>query len=74
MAEANIAEAERLTLSDRDSLRVLVVNPPAAPDRLVHAVTASAQDGAPGGEWRAAISAILVPWLEHHFSKPFPGL
>ena len=38
-AEADIAEAERLTLSERDSLRVLALleNPPAAPDRLVRA-------------------------------------
>jgi uncharacterized protein (DUF1778 family) len=38
-AEADIAEAERLTLSERDSLRVLALleDPPAAPDRLVRA-------------------------------------
>src|ERR1700683_2993148 len=38
-AEADIAEAERLTLSERDSLRVLdlLENPPAAPARLVRA-------------------------------------
>ena|SRR5271168_481616 len=37
-AEADIAEAERLTLSERDSLRVLALleNPPAAPDRAAH--------------------------------------
>jgi uncharacterized protein (DUF1778 family) len=36
-AEADIAEAERFTLSERDSLRVLdlLENPPAAPNRLV---------------------------------------
>ena len=35
-AEADIAEAGRLTLSERDSLRVLALleNPPAAPERL----------------------------------------
>ena len=38
-AEADIVEAERLTLSERDSLHVLALleNPPAAPDRLVRA-------------------------------------
>jgi uncharacterized protein (DUF1778 family) len=38
-AKADIAEAERLTLSERDSLRVLELleNPPAAPERLVRA-------------------------------------
>jgi len=37
-AAAEIAEAERVNLSERDSLRVLALleNPPAAPDRLVH--------------------------------------
>ncbi|MDR3493669.1 MAG: DUF1778 domain-containing protein [Ancalomicrobiaceae bacterium] len=41
-AEADIAEAERLTLSERDSLRVLALleNPPAAPDRLVRVAAA----------------------------------
>lgn len=41
-AEADIAEAERLTLSERDSLRVLALleNPPAAPERLVRAAKA----------------------------------
>src|SRR5271163_5342983 len=41
-AEADIAEAERLTLSERDSLRVLALleSPPAAPDRLVRAAKA----------------------------------
>jgi uncharacterized protein (DUF1778 family) len=41
-AEADIAEAERLTLTERDSLRVLdlLENPPAAPDRLVRAAKA----------------------------------
>ena len=41
-AEADIAEAERLTLSERDSLRVLALleNPPAAPDRLTRAAKA----------------------------------
>ena len=41
-AEADIAEAERLTLSERDSLRVLALleNPPVAPDRLVRAAKA----------------------------------
>ncbi len=35
-AEADIAESERLVLSERDSLRVLdlLENPPAASDRL----------------------------------------
>jgi uncharacterized protein (DUF1778 family) len=38
-AEADISEAERLTLSKRDSLRVLELleNPPKAPHRLVRA-------------------------------------
>jgi uncharacterized protein (DUF1778 family) len=41
-AEADIAEAERITLSERDSLRVLALleNPPAAPDRLLRAAKA----------------------------------
>jgi uncharacterized protein (DUF1778 family) len=41
-AQADIAEAERLVLSERDSLRVLdlLENPPAAPDRLVRAAKA----------------------------------
>lgn len=41
-AKADIAEAERLTLSERDSLRVLALfeNPPPAPDRLVRAAKA----------------------------------
>jgi len=41
-AEADIAEAGRLTLSERDSLRVLdlLENPPAASDRLVRAAKA----------------------------------
>ena len=41
-ARATIAEAERLTLSERDSLRVLALleNPPAAPERLVRAAKA----------------------------------
>lgn len=41
-AEADIAEAERLTLSERDSHRVLALleRPPAAPDRLVRAAKA----------------------------------
>jgi uncharacterized protein (DUF1778 family) len=41
-AEADIAEAERLTLSERDSLRVLALleSPPATPDRLVRAAKA----------------------------------
>jgi uncharacterized protein (DUF1778 family) len=41
-AEADIAEAERLALSERDSLRVLALleNPPEAPDRLVRAAKA----------------------------------
>jgi uncharacterized protein (DUF1778 family) len=36
-AQAHISEAERMTLSERDSLRVLdlLEHPPAAPDRLV---------------------------------------
>jgi uncharacterized protein (DUF1778 family) len=42
LAEADIAEAERLRLSERDSLRVLdlLENPPEAPDRLVRAAKA----------------------------------
>jgi uncharacterized protein (DUF1778 family) len=41
-AESDIAEAERLKLTERDSLRVLALleNPPAAPDRLVRAAKA----------------------------------
>ncbi len=41
-AEADIAEAARVTLSERDSLRVraLLEHPPAAPDRLVRAAKA----------------------------------
>jgi len=41
-AEADIAEAERLVLSERDSLRVLALleNPPPAPDRFVRAAKA----------------------------------
>ena len=41
-AEADIAEAERLSLSERDSWRVLALleNPPAAPDRLVRVAKA----------------------------------
>jgi uncharacterized protein (DUF1778 family) len=41
-AKADIAEAERLTLSERDSLRVLALleNPPAAPERLARAAKA----------------------------------
>jgi uncharacterized protein (DUF1778 family) len=41
-AEADIAEAERLTLSERDSLRVLdlLENPPRAPRRLIRAAKA----------------------------------
>ena len=41
-AEADIAEAEQLKLSERDSLRVLAMleNPPAAPDRLVRVAKA----------------------------------
>jgi uncharacterized protein (DUF1778 family) len=41
-AKAEISEAERLTLSERDSLRVLELleNPPAAPDRLVRVAKA----------------------------------
>jgi uncharacterized protein (DUF1778 family) len=41
-AAAEVAEAERFTLSERDSLRVLALleNPPAAPDRLVRAAKA----------------------------------
>lgn len=41
-AEADIAEAERLTLTERDSLRVLAMleNPPGAPARLVQAAKA----------------------------------
>jgi uncharacterized protein (DUF1778 family) len=42
LARADISEAERLTLSERDSLRVLALleDPPAAPDRLVRAAKA----------------------------------
>jgi uncharacterized protein (DUF1778 family) len=41
-AQADLSEAERITLSERDSLRVLELleNPPAAPDRLVRAAKA----------------------------------
>lgn len=41
-AEADVAEVERLMLSERDSLRVLdlLENPSAAPDRLVRAAKA----------------------------------
>jgi len=41
-AEADIAEAERIALSERNSLRVLdlLQNPPEAPDRLVRAAKA----------------------------------
>ena len=41
-AEADIAEAERLVLSERDSLRVLALleNPPSAPARLLRAARA----------------------------------
>ena len=41
-AEAELAAAERLSLSERDSLRVLdlLENPPMAPDRLVRAAKA----------------------------------
>jgi uncharacterized protein (DUF1778 family) len=41
-AEADISEAERLKLSERDSLRILdlLENPPAAPRRLIRAAKA----------------------------------
>jgi uncharacterized protein (DUF1778 family) len=41
-AQADISESEQLTLSERDSLRVLdlLENPPEAPDRLVRAAKA----------------------------------
>jgi uncharacterized protein (DUF1778 family) len=41
-AEADIADAERLVLSERDSLRVLdlLENPPSAPSRLIRAAKA----------------------------------
>jgi uncharacterized protein (DUF1778 family) len=41
-AKAEIAEAERVTLSERDSLRVLALleKPPAPPERLVRAAKA----------------------------------
>jgi uncharacterized protein (DUF1778 family) len=41
-AQADISEAERLKLSERDSLRVLALleDPPPAPDRLVRAAKA----------------------------------
>jgi uncharacterized protein (DUF1778 family) len=41
-ARADISEAERMVLSERDSLRVLELleNPPAAPDRLVRVAKA----------------------------------
>jgi uncharacterized protein (DUF1778 family) len=41
-AKADIAETERLTLSERDSLRILdlLENPPPAPKRLVRAAKA----------------------------------
>jgi uncharacterized protein (DUF1778 family) len=40
--ETGIAEAERLMLSERDSLRMLdlLENPPGAPDRLIRAAKA----------------------------------
>ena len=42
-AQADIAEAERLKLTERDSLRVLdlLENPPAAPEHLVRAAKAA---------------------------------
>ena len=41
-AEADVSKAERLTLSERDSLRVLALleDPPAAPDHLKRAAKA----------------------------------
>ncbi len=41
-ATAEVAEAERLTLSERDSLRILALleHPPTAPDRLVQVAKA----------------------------------
>jgi uncharacterized protein (DUF1778 family) len=41
-SEAGIAEAERLMLSERDSLRMLdlLENPPGAPNRLIRAAKA----------------------------------
>jgi uncharacterized protein (DUF1778 family) len=41
-AQADISEAERVVLSERDSLRVLELleNPPPAPDRLVRVAKA----------------------------------
>ncbi len=41
-AQADISEAERLMLSERDSLRVLALleNPPQAPERLVRVAKA----------------------------------
>lgn len=41
-ALAEVAEAERLTLSERDSLRVLALleHPPEAPERLIRAAKA----------------------------------
>jgi uncharacterized protein (DUF1778 family) len=41
-AHADISEAERMALSERDSLHVLELleNPPAAPDRLVRVAKA----------------------------------
>ena len=53
-AEADIAEAERLTLSERDSLRVLapLENPPAAPDRSAPPRTA---DGRAPAHFRRSV-------------------
>jgi uncharacterized protein (DUF1778 family) len=56
-AETDIAEAERLMLSERDSLRVLdlLENPPAAPNRLV----------------RAANAGFTLPQLKQRSARPF---
>ena len=55
-ARADISEAERLTLSERDSLRVLALleNPPAAPDRLVRAAKAGLHPAVTAVAWEEA--------------------
>jgi uncharacterized protein (DUF1778 family) len=56
-AETDTAEAERLMLSERDSLRFLdlLENPPAAPSRLV----------------RAANAGFTLPQLKQRSARPF---
>ena len=55
-AQADIAEAERLTLSERNSLRVLALleRPPAASDRLVRAAKAGLRLAMTGLTWEEA--------------------